>query len=56
MDQEIINILNNFGVMGLWGIVLYKIMDLLEVIAFFMFLYWGIKKMLPHIIEFLKNN
>ena len=44
MEQETLQILNNFGVMGLWGVILYQVLDLVGILSVFTLIGFGIKK------------
>ena len=47
--EELITVLNNFGVMGLWGIVLYKVLDYIGIAFIFFIIGYGLKKAWPEI-------
>ena len=49
MEMEIAEILKEFGVVGLWGVVIYKLLNLVEVVVCFLLIGWGIKKAWPHL-------
>ena len=46
--MDYIEVLQSFGVMGLWGVILYKLLGILEGLAIFLLTGWGIKKGWPH--------
>ena len=47
--EELAAVLNQFGVTALWGIVVYKLLDLTECIIILYMVYLGIKKAWPQI-------
>ena len=51
--EATIQVLREFGVMGLWGVVIYKVISIFEVIAVFTLIGYGIKKAWPQIKEFI---
>ena len=53
MDTEILEVLRQFGVMGLWGIIVYQVIDMVEVVVVFWMIGYGIKKAYPSIKEII---
>ena len=51
MDKEMLELLNQIGAMGIWGIVIYKVLDFAQLIGAFLVIGYGIKKAWPHIRE-----
>ena len=50
--EELASILSRFGVTALWGVVLYKLLDFIEVIGILSLIGYGIKKAWPSIKAF----
>ncbi len=53
--EELAAVLSNFGVMGLWGVVLYKVLDFLEFVGAFFILYYVAKKCGPKVIKLIQE-
>ena len=51
--EELAAVLNQFGETALWGIVLYKLLEFVEIISILMFVGYGIKKAWPSLKETL---
>ena len=55
MEKEIAEILKEFGAIGLWGVVIYKVLNIVEVIVGFSLIGFGIKKAWPHIKRIMED-
>ena len=44
--MDVISILREFGAYGLWGVILYKVLNIVEVVVAFLLIGWGIKRAL----------
>ena len=53
--DDLAKILTEFGYAGLWGIVLYKAIECLEIFGIFILIGWGIKKAWPAIKEVMED-
>uniref|UniRef100_A0A6H1ZM73 Uncharacterized protein n=1 Tax=viral metagenome TaxID=1070528 RepID=A0A6H1ZM73_9ZZZZ len=45
--EELVKVINQFGVTALWGIVLYKLLEFAELMGVFLLIGYGIKKAWP---------
>ena len=53
--EELTTILNQFGVNALWGVLLYKVLDFIEVIGVLLILGYGLKKAWPAIKKIVES-
>lgn len=53
--EELIQVVESFGVTGLWAIVLYKFLDFAEVVGVFLLIGYGIKKAWPTIKKLMED-
>jgi len=51
--EELIAVLNQFGVTALWGIILYEMLGLVKIVVIFGLGWYGLKKAWPSIKEIL---
>ena len=51
--DELTQVLNQFGVTALWGIIIYKVLDFAECVGIFLIIGYGIKKAWPSIKEMI---
>lgn len=54
--EEAIKIMQEFGVMGIWGIIIYKVLDIAGTIVAFLLIGYGVKKAWPSIKKFLNGE
>ena len=47
--KEAIQILHEFGIMGIWGIIIFQVLDLVKILCVFGLIGYGIKKAWPSI-------
>jgi len=47
--EEAIVILKEFGAMGIWGIIIYQMLDIIKNLVIFSFIGYGLKKAWPTI-------
>ena len=53
--EELALVLKEFGAMGMWGIVLYKALDLIEALVVLWLIYYVVKKGFPFIKKLLED-
>jgi hypothetical protein len=51
--EEAVELLNAFGVYGLWGVILYKSLDFIGGVGITLLIAYLIKKAWPSIIEYM---
>lgn len=52
--EHLILVLKEFGAVGLWAVVIYKFLTIVECIVAFSLIGYGIKKAWPHIKKILE--
>ena len=53
--EDLAKILSDFGATGLWGIVLFKALECIELFGCFILIGWGIKKAWPAIQKVMED-
>ena len=53
--DDLAKILSDFGTTGLWGIVLYKVLETIQIFGAFFLIAWLIKKAWPSIKKMLED-
>ncbi len=51
--EQAISILNQFGITAFWGLIVYKLLDLIQIVVVLLLIGYGLKKAAPFFLKLM---